>query len=80
MYKIIGIESARPMDGTYWKVGEKLYIDGEPKEVTEIKDLTSEFPDSIDRQYDIYVEGKLYQSLVNMPVIITYDTESRKEV
>jgi hypothetical protein len=59
------------MDGQSWRIGQEIgYKTG--KYITEIKDLTSEFPDSIDRQYDIYVDGKLYQSLVNMPVIITY--------
>lgn len=74
MPKIKRIESALPMDGKCWEIGTEIgYKTG--KHITEIKDVSSEFSDSIEWQYDIYVNGKLYQSLVNVPVIITYFEE-----
>lgn len=72
--KIIRIDSARPMDGESWEVGKEVgYKSG--VFITEIKDMTSEFDDSINVCYDIYANGKLYKTLVNMPVQVTYEIE-----
>ncbi|MFD1350180.1 hypothetical protein [Oceanobacillus caeni] len=72
--KIKRIDSARHMDGESWEVGQEAgYQTG--LIITEIKDMTSEFDDSINVSYDIYANGKLYKTLVNMPVQVTYEIE-----
>lgn len=74
MPKIIKLESARHMDGDYWQVGQETgYKSG--KFITEIKDSSMEYPDSIDFIFDIYVDGKLWKSLINMPLKVEYSTE-----
>lgn len=71
--KIKRIESALPMDSRLWEIGKEIPFQHESgKHVSEIKDMSAEFENSIHVQYDIYVDGKLYQSLINMPVIVTY--------
>jgi len=72
MPKIIKIESARHMDGEYWEVGQNI---GYQKIITEIKDCSMVFPDSIDYQYDIFVNNKPWKSLINMPVKVEYSLE-----
>jgi hypothetical protein len=74
MPRIIKIESARHMDGDSWEVGQEIeYNSG--KIITEIKDCSMEFPDSIDYQYDIFVNNKPWKSLINMPVKVEYSLE-----
>ncbi|MGP4073792.1 hypothetical protein ACTWQB_14710 [Piscibacillus sp. B03] len=72
MAEILRVESARHLDGSSWELGKEILVDGEWKEITKIQDMTAEFHDSVDRQYDVYVGDKLVKSLVNMPVVITY--------
>lgn len=68
------IDSARHMDGESWEVGEEIgYKSG--LFITEIKDMGAEFEDSIHVAYDIFANGKLYKTLVNMPVQVTYEIE-----
>lgn len=78
MREIIMIQPALPMDGQYWNVGMEMEF-GSNKKVTEIKDTSSEFENGIHIQYDIYVEGQLWKSLVNMPVQVTYAFEGESE-
>lgn len=70
--KIIRIDSARHMDGSYWMVGEKIK---RGLLVTEIKDSTLEYEDSVYSQFDIYVNGNLYKTLINMPVQVEYEVK-----
>lgn len=72
MPKIIKIESARHMDGEEWEVGQEIKAGSI---ITEIKDCSMEFPESIDYQYDIFVNGKPWKSLINMPVKVEYSLE-----
>lgn len=74
MMKIKRIDSARHMDGEYWEVGQEIEY-GSGKFITEIKDNTMEYPDSTEFIYDIYVNDKLWKSLINMPVKIEYSIE-----
>lgn len=72
MNKIIQINSARHMDGEEWQVGKEIgYKSG--LFITEIKDTTAEFPDSIEYQFDIYVNDELWKTLINMPVQVEYE-------
>lgn len=74
MAKIIKVESARHMDGEIWTVGEETgYKNG--LFVTEIKDFSQGFEHNMHVQYDIFLNGKLYKSLVNMPVKVEYSLE-----
>lgn len=70
--KIIRIDSAIFMDRSYWMVGEEIK---RGLLVTEIRDSTTEFEDSIYSQFDIYVNGNLYKSLINMPVQVEYEVK-----
>ncbi|KIL73712.1 hypothetical protein [Bacillus badius] len=74
MPKIIKLESARHMDGESWAVGQEIEFKS-GKIITEIKDTSLEFPESIDYQFDIYVNDKLWKTLINMPLKVEYSLE-----
>jgi len=72
--KITKVESARHMDGEGWALGKEIIYNG-GLFVTEIKDMSVEFENGVHVQYDIFINGKLYKSLVNMPVKVEYSIE-----
>lgn len=74
MPRIIKIESARHMDGESWEVGKEIEC-GSGKVVTEIKDMGAEFQESIYVQFDIFVNNRLYKTLINMPVKLEYSLD-----
>ncbi|MFJ8064875.1 hypothetical protein ACIQYS_09600 [Psychrobacillus sp. NPDC096426] len=79
-YKIIGLGINLPMATEHFQVGDKtLTQHGIWKTVTEIKDQSVEYENSTEWMYDIYVEGKLYKSVINSPVTITYSLEVESE-
>lgn len=57
-----------------WMVGEEIK---RGLLVTEIKDSTLEYEDSVYSQFDIYVNGSLYKSLINMPVQVEYEVKAK---
>lgn len=69
---IKSIMSALPMDGTTWVVGTEF---GEGKTISKIVDSGYGFEDHVFIQYDIYVNNKIWKSLINMPVIVEYELE-----
>lgn len=73
--KIIGIASARHMDASEWAVGTEIRSG---LVITEIKDTTLEYEDSVYSQFDIYVNGSLYKTLINMPVQVEYEFKSER--
>lgn len=74
MSRIIKIESARHMDGESWEVGKEIEF-GSGKVVTELKDMGAEFQESIYVQFDIFVNNRLYKTLINMPVKVEYSLD-----
>ena len=75
MQKIHRIDSGRPMDGQYWEVGGNVYINNKPLIITEIKDESVEIENSVHLRYNIISSNKVVQTLINIPVIISYDVE-----
>lgn len=82
MSKIKRIDSGRPMDGSFWEVGQPIsrlfsgdsIYSSDARVVTEIKDMTAESESGqVHSQYDIFVDGKLNISLVNVPVLVYYE-------
>lgn len=75
MPKIIALESARPMDGERWSVGQEISFNS-GLIITAVKDASIEFDESVFIQFDIYVNDKLYKSIINMPVKVEYFLEN----
>ncbi|MGY4689311.1 hypothetical protein [Salibacterium sp. K-3] len=74
MVEIKRIESARHMDGEYWEIGQEVEGSDSGKFITEIRDKTDEWPDGIEHEFQIYVNGELWTRLINMPVMVIYKT------
>lgn len=80
MNKIIKIASALPMDGNEWEVGQEIEFNNSGKVITEISDMTVDVLDlAYVPQYNIYVNGKLWKTLVNMPVQVEYELKGESE-
>lgn len=76
MPKIQKINLNLPMHTEEYEIGRNVCDEhGMWKTVTEIKDQSSEYENSTEWMYDIYVEGKLFKSIINSPVTITYSLE-----
>ena len=74
MTKIVLIELTGYMVAGCWYLGrETSYKSG--KFITEIRDMSMEFEDSIHVAYDIFANGKLYKSIINLPVQVEYEIE-----
>ncbi|MDC3412547.1 hypothetical protein [Terrihalobacillus insolitus] len=74
MPKIIKLESARELDGDVWEVGKETgYKNG--KIITDIKDSSFEFPDGVHCQFDIYVNDRLWKTIINMRIKVEYSLE-----
>lgn len=67
MAEISSITINLPMATEEYRVGQA--------DITEIKDQSMEFENSTEWMYEIYVGGKLYKSIINTPVTITYELE-----
>lgn len=76
--KIIALALNLPMATEEYHVGDSIRVNGEIKRLTEIKDMSIEAESRTETMYDIYLEGKLYKSIVNSPVSITYSLEESK--
>lgn len=63
------------MDGERWSVGQEIAFNS-GLIITAIKDAGIEFDESVFIQYDIYVNDKLYKSIINMPVKVEYSLEN----
>lgn len=73
MAKIKAIHSALPMDGAIWEVGKEIrYKSGYFITGIEIDKCTSD-EDHVHVEYHIYLNNKLWKTLVNMPVEIEYE-------
>ena len=74
MTKIVRIELTGYMVAGCWELGrETEYKSG--KLISEIRDMSMEFEDSIHVAYDIFANGKLYKSIINLPVQVEYEIE-----
>jgi|GEM_PF-6102195 len=78
MSSITAIALNLPMATEHYKVGDTDFVHGAFSEITEIRDVSNEYEDHTDWIYDIYADGKLYKSIVNSPVSITYSLEESK--
>lgn len=77
--KIIELTINLPMATETYEVGRSYHSSNADEICTEIKDASIEWETHIDFIYDIYVNGKLYKSIVNTPVTLTYSLEVDSE-
>ena len=75
MQKIKGINLNLPMHTEVYNIGDTDFIDGEFREITDIKDSGIKTKNGLDLFLEVYVEGKLFKRIINTPLTITYSLE-----